>query len=159
MQITINSAAENDVSQIVELMREFAEYENLRDECEVTAEKLGAAMFGENSFVECLVAVSDSIIIGYAIFYPHFSSFRGQCGFYLEDIYIKQEFRGAKIGKQMLERIVQIGKPRGYGRIDFQVLEWNTPAVNFYKKLGAVTNEDERHFKFDGAAFENLNDA
>ena len=156
MEITFDQAAETDVPQIVELMREFAEFENLSADCEITAEKLAAAMFGENSFVECLTAKSGEILIGYAIFYPHFSSFRGQRGFYLEDIYIREEFRGLRIGEKMLGQIALNGKARGFERIDFQVLEWNAPAVGFYKKLGAAVNEDERHFKFDGAAFENL---
>ncbi len=156
MNIEIKNAVETNVEEIVELLHEFAAFENLSASCEITAEKLRTAMFAENAYVEALIVRNEQTAIGYAIFYPHFSSFRGQSGFYLEDIYLKTEFRGAGTGEKMLKAIAALGKSRGYSRIDFQVLEWNTPAVNFYKKLGAEIDETERHCKFTGAAFENL---
>ncbi len=86
-------------------------------------------------------------------FYPNFSSFRGERGIYLEDIYIKPEFRGAGAGKLLLSEVARIAAERGFERMDFQVLDWNTPAIEFYKRLGAVCNADETHFKFSGEAF------
>lgn len=141
---------------VVKLMRDFAEFEKLGEYCKITEEKLSKAMFGQGSFVEAIVAVENGSLIGYAIFYPHFASFRGQIGYYLEDIFIKDEFRGKGLGEFMLRTIAKIASDRGFERIDFQVLDWNTPAVNFYKKLGADRDESERHFKFTDAAFRSL---
>ena len=156
MDFRIEKAKEKDVSQIIEMLREFAAFENLSDYCEVTEENLRDAMFGEKPCVEGLVAFADEKQIGYALFYENFASFRGQRGFYLEDLYVKQEFRRHKIGEAFLNKLAQIGKARNFKRIDFQVLDWNEPAIKFYKKLGAEMDAEERHFKFVGEAFEKL---
>jgi GNAT superfamily N-acetyltransferase len=152
----IKKANETDIPQIIRLLREFAEYENLSDYCEVTEEKLLDAIFGTNKIVEGLVCFDDDDLVAYAIFYPSFASFRGQRGIYLEDIYIKPTHRGKGIGKAMLKEIARFGKEIGAVRIDFQVLDWNESAIKFYKKLGAVKDENERHFKFTDEAFKNL---
>ena len=156
MNFQIETAKEEHIPAIIELMREFAEYENLLDFLEITEEKLYEALFGEHGFVEALIATGGEQMIGYAIFYLNFSSFRGQTGVYLEDIFIKKEFRKHGIGELMLKQIARAGKSEGAVRMDFQVLDWNTPAINFYKKHGAVMDEEERHFKFTDAAFEKL---
>lgn len=156
MNFQIEIAQEKDVPQIVAMLRDFAEFEKLSEFCEITEESLLDAMFGENACVEGLVAFDAEKPIGYALFYENFSSFRGQRGFYLEDLYVETEYRGQRIGEAFLRRIAQIGKSRNFKRIDFQVLEWNEPAVKFYEKLGAVKDLQERHFKFTDAAFEKL---
>ena len=155
-EITINKAVENDIPQILSLLREFAEYEKLLDYLEVTEERLKAALFGENKIAEAIVAFDDETAIGYAIFFPHFSTFRGQRGIYLEDIFISKDFRGKGVGEMMLKYIATLAKSRGFERIDFQVLEWNAPAIRFYENLGAERNDEDRHFKLSGEAFENL---
>ena len=152
----IENVLEKDVPQIIALIREFAAYENLSDFCEVTEERLSAALFGGAKVAEAIVAFQEDAAIGYAIFYPNFASFRGQRGMYLEDIYIKQEFRGSGLGEAMLRHIAEIAKERGFERIDFQVLEWNAPAIGFYEKLGARRDEEERHFRFVGESFDKL---
>jgi ribosomal protein S18 acetylase RimI-like enzyme len=154
--MNIKKAIETDVSQIIKLIRDFAEYEKLSEFCEITEEKLFDAMFGERKIVEGLVCFDGENLVAYAIFYPNFASFRGQRGVYLEDIYLKPECRGKKIGEAMLKEIARYGKEIGAVRIDFQVLDWNESAIKFYKKLGALKDEDERHFKFTDAAFQNL---
>jgi GNAT superfamily N-acetyltransferase len=147
----------DDVAGVVRLMRAFAEFEKLLEYCEVTVEKLEKVLFGPGSFVESLVALDDGgELIAYSIFYPHFASFRGQTGYYLEDIFIDDRFRGKGLGETMLRTIAGIAATRGFDRIDFQVLDWNTSAVNFYLKLGAVRDDSERHFKFTDAAFRAL---
>jgi GNAT superfamily N-acetyltransferase len=156
MKVNIKEASEKDVEHIVKMIREFAEFENLSEFCEVTEENLQEAMFGENPCVEGLIAFDDDNPIGYALFYQNFASFRGQRGFYLEDLYVKQEYRGRRIGEAFLRKIAQIAKQRNFQRIDFLVLDWNEPAIRFYKKLGAQLDEEERHFKFTDAAFEEL---
>ncbi|MEJ7849645.1 MAG: GNAT family N-acetyltransferase [Pyrinomonadaceae bacterium] len=156
MSIEIRKTAEKDIAEIIGLMREFAEYEKLADYCVITEAKLGDALFKVGSFVESLVALDGERLIAYAIFYPHFSSFRGESGFYLEDIFITADYRGKAVGEMLLRKIAITAKARGYERIDFQVLDWNKPAIGFYEKLGAEGNFDESHFKFAGKAFENL---
>lgn len=156
MTFQIKKAELEDVSQIIALIREFAEYEKLSDFCEVTEERLSAALFGETKVAEAIIVFQEETPVGYAIFYPNFASFRGQRGMYLEDIYIRQEFRGAGLGEAMLKRIAKIADERGFERIDFQVLEWNAPAIKFYEKLGAARDEEERHFRFVGESFARL---
>lgn len=158
MDFQIRTAERKNVGRIVEMIREFAAFEKLSDYCEVTEENLADAMFGENSCVEGLLAFSADEPIGYALFYENFASFRGQRGLYLEDLYIKPESRGRKVGEALLAKLVQIARNRNFARIDFLVLDWNEPANKFYKKLGAETNPDERHFRFVGKAFERLSD-
>jgi ribosomal protein S18 acetylase RimI-like enzyme len=156
MNLSIENAAEKDIPAIIELMREFAEYENLLEFLEITEEKLSAAMFGENNFVKCLIALDGEKTVAYALFYMNFASFRGQTGVYLEDIYIREDYRRCGLGEMMLKQIARRGKENGALRMDFQVLDWNTPAVEFYKKHGAKMDESERHFKFTDEAFEKL---
>lgn len=156
MEIRISKACEEDIPAIVAMLREFAEYEDLGHLCEVTEGRLSAAMFGEGAFVEGLIAFDGDNPAGYAIFYPYFASFRGQRGFYLEDIFIRAEYRRHNLGEKMLREIARIAKQRGYVRIDFQVLENNTPAIAFYEKHGAVRDDEERHFKFLHEAFDKL---
>lgn len=155
-KIQIKKVEIENVPQIIALLREFAEYENLSEFVEITEERLKIALFGEGKTAEAIVAFDGETPIGYAVFYPNFSTFRGQRGFYLEDIYITKSFRKKGIGEMMLKFIAKLGKERGFERIDFLVLEWNSPAVEFYKKLGAIRDEEERHFKFTDDAFQKL---
>ena len=156
MSITIRNINENDLAAVVELMRSFAEYENLAAYCTVTTERLYRAMFSDEGFVEGLIAFDYDKPIAYTLFHPNFSSFRGEMGLYLEDIYVLAEYRRHKLGLQLLRKIASIAKERSLERIDFQVLDWNTPAVNFYLKLGAESFDGESHFKFAGDAFARL---
>ncbi len=154
--MNILQAREEHVPAIVEMLREFAEFEKLDKFFEVTDERLSSALFGETKIAEALVAIDGDNFAGYAIFYPSFASFRGQRGFYLEDIYVRKEFRGHGLGEKMLSEIARIARERGYERIDFAVLDWNEAAMRFYRNRGAVCDADDLHFKFTDEAFENL---
>jgi ribosomal protein S18 acetylase RimI-like enzyme len=156
MNVRIEKAEEENVPQIIALMREFAEYENLLDYFEATEERLKTALFGETKVAEAVIVFDDDAPIGYAVFYPNFATFRGQRGLYLEDIYITKEFRAKGVGEMILKYLARSAKERGFERIDFQVLEWNTPAVGFYEKWGAQRDDEERHFKFTDEAFQKL---
>ena len=153
MEIKIRRIERDDLGPILELMREFAAYEKLDRYLEVTEERLAAAMFGEEAFVEGLIAEEDEKAIGYAIFYPNFLTFRGQRGFFLEDLFVSKDRRAVGLGKKLLTHIAWIAEARGFERIDFLVLDWNNAAVEFYKKLGAVRSDSESHFKFTDEAF------
>jgi GNAT superfamily N-acetyltransferase len=152
----IESAKPGHIPAILALLREFAEFENLLDYLKVNEERLNAALFGDGAVAEAIVAFKDDEAIGYAIFFPNFATFRGQRGIYLEDIYIQPAHRRGGTGEKMLRHICRLAKERGYERMDFLVLDWNTPAVNFYQKLGAEMDQSERHFKFVDEAFREL---
>ena len=156
MDLSIMPMTEDDVPQVISLMREFAEYEHLSEYCTITGDRMSTAMFGTGRVADGLCAFDGDRAVGYAIFYPNFSTFRGQRGLYLEDIYVDQKYRGKRIGEAMLRQIARIADERGFERIDFMVLEWNEPAVKFYEKLGAVRDTEERHFKFTDDAFRSL---
>ena len=156
MKLRITNVTPKDVPTVIRLMREFAAFENLIDHFEITEDRLNSVMFDDNAFVEGLIPLDDVDPIGYALFFPYFASFRGQRGMYLEDIYIRADHRGKGVGEAMLREIARIGTERGCERIDFMVLDRNTPAVKFYEKLGAIRDDDERHFKFVDSAFKAL---
>lgn len=156
MKIQIEITKIENTPAIIKLMREFAEHSNLLEYLEVTENDLQNALFGKDSFVSSLMAFENKTPIAYAFFYPTFSSFRGQKSVYLEDIFITSDYRKHGIGEKMLKEIARIGKDFGALRMDFQVLKQNEPAIKFYKKHGALIDEDERHFKFVDEAFENL---
>ena len=156
MNLRIEIATLENVPRIVQLMRDFAEYEKLGEYCEITVDKLAAAMFHDEAYVEGIVAFDGEHLIAYALFYKSFASFRGQRGYYLEDIFIDDGYRGMGVGETMLKKIARMAKSNGFARIDFQVLDWNAPAISFYEKLGAVSNQDESHFKFSDEAFDSL---
>lgn len=156
MSISIENAAPENIPQIIALMREFAEYEKLLDSFEATEERLKTALFGDGKVAEAILAFDDERAVAYAIFFPNFATFRGQRGLYLEDIFITKNARGKGIGETILKYIAKLAKERGFERIDFQVLEWNAPAIGFYERFGAVRDDEERHFKFTDEAFQNL---
>lgn len=156
MNLEIRSTQPVDIAAIIDMIRDFAAYENLSEYCEISEDRLAEVIFGKNAFVESIVALDGEVPVGYAIYYKYFSSFRGQSGLYLEDIYIDPKYRGKGVGEAMLKKIAKLAASRGFERIDFQVLEWNTPAIKFYEKLGAIRDDGERHFKFTDQAFTDL---
>ena len=154
METVIRRAEPADVPEIMRLMGDFAAFEKLEQFLTVTPERLDAALFGPDAFVESLVADGpDGKLSAYTLFFPNFSSFRGQRGFYIDDLYIAESGRGRGLGRAMLRAIARLAADRGFERLDLQVLDWNTPAIGFYASLGAVRDDEERHFKFTDKAF------
>jgi GNAT superfamily N-acetyltransferase len=156
MSIRLEKAMKENIPQIIALMREFAEYEELIDFFEATEERLATALFGDGKVADAILAFDGERAVAYAVFFPNFATFRGQRGLYLEDIFITKSYRGRGVGEMMLKHLAKLARSRGFERIDFQVLEWNTPAIEFYERLGARRDEEERHFKFTDEAFQNL---
>src|SRR5262249_9393979 len=148
MEIEIRAVQPGDVKAIHGMMRDFAEFEQLLDWFEIAESKLADVLFGEDSFVESLLAVADGRPAGYCLFFPCVASFRGQRSLYLEDLFIAPEYRGHSVGELMLREIARIGKARGFERIDFQVIDWNESAMRFYQRLGAEPGDGTRYFKF-----------
>lgn len=151
--MNILSAKIEHIPAILGLLREFAEFEKLERYFEVDEERLAAALFGVGRVAEALIGIDGDEPAGYAVYYPNFATFRGQRGFYLEDLYVRTKFRGRGLGGKLLGEIARIGRARGYDRIDFNVLDWNEAAIGFYKRLGAVHDPEDLHFKFTDKAF------
>ncbi|MGB7069442.1 MAG: GNAT family N-acetyltransferase [Pyrinomonadaceae bacterium] len=156
--MNIRSIVREDIPEIIALVREFAEFEKLTEVCDLTDDRLSLAMFGEGAFVNGLIAHNEVEAIGYALYYPDFSSFRGERGLFLEDIFIRPRYRGEGFGEEFLKTLARIAKNDGFTRINFQVLDWNAKAIEFYEKLGAESSRDTRHFVFNGDAFRRLAD-
>jgi GNAT superfamily N-acetyltransferase len=149
----IRTANENDVPAIFALIKELAEFEKLADQINTTENELRKTLFGEDRFVEILLAEFNGEIVGQALFFKNFSTFLGKPGIYLEDLYVKPEMRGKGIGKMLLDKIISIAKERNYGRVEWSVLDWNEPAIDFYKKIGAKPLDDWTIFRLTSDKF------
>ena len=149
----IRTANENDVPAIFALIKELAEFEKLADQINTTENELRKTLFGEDRFVEILLAEFNGEIVGQALFFKNFSTFLGKPGIYLEDLYVEPEMRGKGIGKMLLDKIISIAKERNYGRVEWSVLDWNESAIDFYKKIGAKPLDDWTLFRLTSDKF------
>jgi GNAT superfamily N-acetyltransferase len=140
--MTVRHARPEDVPAIVELVHALADYERAPDECHLTEAQLDSALFGESPAVFAHVALLDDRIVGCAIWFLSFSTWRGVHGIYLEDLFVRPEARGTGLGKALLKALAQECVTNNYERLEWSVLNWNTPAIDFYKSLGA-TPQDE----------------
>ena len=152
----IREATEGDVPLILSLIRELAECEKLSHEVVATEEALRESLFGERRYAEVLIAEHDGAPAGFALFFHNYSTFLGKPGIYLEDLYVRPEFRGSGIGKKLLAHLAGLAKRRGCGRLEWWVLDWNEPSIGFYKKLGAVPMDDWTVYRVSGSALEDL---
>jgi ribosomal protein S18 acetylase RimI-like enzyme len=152
----IRLATRNDSTAILALIREFAGFEKLDHLARGDEKSLEDALFTENRFCAALVVETDSRLVGYSIFYPIFRSFSGVRALYLEDLYIKSEFRKTGLGRRLLAEISKYAIENGYSRIDFQVLEWNDHAIGFYRKFGALEVVGNKDFSLEGEALKTL---
>jgi GNAT superfamily N-acetyltransferase len=152
-KILIRSASEKDVPAIFGLIKELADYEKLSDQLVATEDELNKVLFGENNFVEILIAEYEGQIAGQALFFKNFSTFLGKPGIYLEDLYVKPEMRSKGIGKALLDKLISIAKERNYGRVEWSVLDWNESAIDFYKKIGAKPMNDWTIFRLTSDKF------
>ncbi len=140
--ISIAPANERDVPIILDFIRKLAEYEKLSHLVVATESDIHKNVFGPNPVAEVLLAYWDGLPVGFALFFRNFSTFLGQTGIYLEDLFVDPEHRGKGIGKALLIRLAQIAVERGYGRLEWAVLDWNTPSIEFYRRLGAVPMDE-----------------
>jgi GNAT superfamily N-acetyltransferase len=150
--LRLRPAELRDVTSIVELIRELAEFENKTDLLQVTPERLRPHLFGEKPVVESLVAESGQGLAAFALFYTNFSTFLGQPGLYLEDLYVRPAHRGSGLGRMLISRIASLAVERGCGRFDWCVLDWNEPAIRFYQGIGATVLPDWRVCRVTGDA-------
>ncbi len=152
-KIFIRSATENDVPVIFSLIKELAEFEKLADQIKTSEDELRNNLFGKDKFVEILLAEYKHEVVGQALFFKNFSTFLGKPGIYLEDLYVKPNMRGKGIGKALLDKIISLARERNYGRVEWSVLDWNEPAIDFYKKIGAKPLDDWTVFRLTADKF------
>lgn len=152
----IRTATESDLPLILTFIRALAVYERLEDRVVATEEVLRESLFGARPYAETLIAEDDGKPVGFAIFFHNFSTFIGRPGIYLEDLFVNPEARGRGYGKALLARLAAIAKERNCGRLEWSVLDWNEPSINFYKSLGAVPLDDWTMFRVTGGALDAL---
>jgi GNAT superfamily N-acetyltransferase len=154
--IRIAAASERDVSLILKFIRDLAEYEKLSHLVVATEENIRQHVFGPNPVAEVLLAYWDGEPVGFALYFRSFSTFLGQAGFYLEDLFVEPAQRGKGIGKALLIRLAQIAVERGYGRVEWSVLDWNAPSIEFYRSLGAVPMKEWTGYRLTGEPLSRL---
>jgi GNAT superfamily N-acetyltransferase len=155
-ELEIRAATEADVPLILSLIREFAEYERLSHEVVATEEALRDSLFGERPVAEVLIGHLGDEPAGFALFFHNFSTFLGKPGIYLEDLYVRPEFRGAGIGRALLIHLARLARARDCGRLEWSVLDWNEPAIGFYKSIGASPVSGWTVYRVTGEALDEL---
>ncbi len=155
-ELAIAAAEERDLPVILSFIRKLAEYEKLLDSVTATEQTLRESLFGPRPAAEVLLAHWRGEAAGIAIFFHNFSTFLGRPGIYLEDLFVEPAHRGKGIGKALLVHLAGLAKQRGCGRLEWSVLDWNTPSIEFYKRLGAAPLEDWTIFRVTGEALDAL---
>ena len=154
MSCSIRSATAADVPLILAFIRGLATYEKLLHEVVATEDTLGRTLFGETPAAHVVIAEEDGQPAGFALYFFNYSTFLARPGLYLEDLFVKPEFRGGGTGKALLLHLAKVANARGCGRMEWAVLDWNEPAKGFYRKLGAVPLDDWRVMRLTGAALQ-----
>ena len=152
----IRSAQVSEAPIILQLIKELAEYEKAPDEVVATEAELIATIFAANPSVFCEFVEVDGEIAGMAIWFLNYSTWQGRHGIYLEDLYIRSEFRGRGYGKALLKHLAEICNERGYGRFQWWVLDWNSPAIEFYRSLGAEAMSEWTVYRVSGEPLRKL---
>ena len=152
----IRAARPDDVAAMVELIEGLAEYERSRHEVQITPADLRAAVFGPSPAVFAHVAEVDGQVVGLALWFLTFSTWVGRHGIYLEDLYVRPEHRGRGLGRALLAALAAIAVERGYGRVEWAVLDWNEPAIGFYRSIGAVAMDEWTTNRLTGDALRDL---
>lgn len=156
MTLSIRPATAADLPLIGELIRALAEYEKLAHEVRFDETVMGEKLFGARPYAEVLIGEIDGAAQGFALFFHNFSTFEGRPGIYLEDLFVRPEARGSGLGKALLARLAALAVERDCARLEWSVLDWNEPAIGFYKKLGARLMDDWTVMRVDGAALRQL---
>lgn len=152
----IRPANEADLPAIEYLIRALADYEKMTQDVVMDAELLHRNLFGERPYAEVLIAEVEDQAAGFALFFHNFSTFLGRPGIYLEDLFVKPEHRGRGYGRALLARLAEIAVERECGRVEWAVLDWNTPSIGFYESLGARPNSEWTVFRLTGDALRTL---
>ncbi len=154
--VNIRAATAKDVELILQLIRELADYEKLADEVVATPDMLAESLFGPKSCAEALIAEWNGEAAGFALFFQNFSTFLGRPGIYLEDLYVRPQYRGKSIGKRLLQSLAGLALQRDCRRLEWAVLNWNQPAIDFYLSLGATAMDRWTTYRLTGNALQRL---
>lgn len=153
--ITIRPAEESDTPLILSLIKDLASYERLQDEVVATEALLRESLFGKRH-AEVVLAYYDGSPAGYALYFHNFSTFLGRSGIYIEDLYVKEAYRGKGAGKALFQYLAKLTVSRGCGRLEFSVLNWNEPSIRFYKHFGADRLDDWSLYRISGSRLSRL---
>jgi GNAT superfamily N-acetyltransferase len=156
--VRLRPAVEADVPTILALIRELAEYERMLDQVEATEERLRRSLFGARPHAEAVLACAGEEALGFALFFHNYSTFLGLPGIYLEDLYVRPHARRRGIGRMLLTHLARLAIERGCGRVEWSVLDWNEPAIRFYRSIGARPMDEWTVFRVTGSALEALAD-
>ncbi len=148
-------AERKDTALILEFIRDLAEYEHMSDEVVADAETLEYWLFDQKK-AEVIFAEADGQKVGFALFFHNFSTFLGRAGIYLEDLFVKPEFRGEGYGKALLTELARITVERGCGRLEWSCLDWNQPSIEFYRSMGAVSMDEWTVYRITGETLKKL---
>ena len=154
--LSIRPATDDDVPQIRALTGELAEYERLADAAVATDDDLRAQLFGAQPAAEVLIGEVDGEAAGFALFFHNFSTFLGKRGLYLEDLFVRPAHRGSGLGKHLMAALARIAVQRDCGRFEWRVLDWNEPAIGFYRRIGAVGMDEWTVQRLEGDALHAL---
>ena len=152
----IRPATPDDVPIIAKLIRNLAEYERLLDRCVLQESDLREHLFGERKYAEVILAEDAGAVVGFALFFHNYSTFRGKPGIYLEDLFVVPEARGKGHGKALLVALARLAVERNCCRVEWSVLNWNTPSIDFYRSLGAVPMDEWTVYRLTDAALAKL---
>lgn len=156
MTATIRPARSGDIPVILDLIRGLARYEKLEHKVEATEDGLSAALFGDSPRVFCDLAEVEGEVAGFALWFYTFSTFVGRHGIYLEDLFVRPEFRGQGLGKALIRSLARRCVTEGLGRFEWSVLDWNEPAIQFYRAQGALLLDDWTMCRVEGEALKVL---
>lgn len=153
---SIKPASTTDVPLLFSFIKELAEYEKLSHDVIATEEGLRKTLFGDHPYAEVVIGYLDHQPVSFALYFHNYSTFLGQPGIYLEDLYVKPEARGLRIGQKMLAYLAQLAKERKCGRLEWSVLNWNESAISFYEKLGAKAMDEWTVYRVTGQELDAL---
>ena len=156
MDLRIDPATPDDVPLMLDLIRELAEYEHELEAAKATPAQLHEALFGERPAAEAAIARIDGQGAGWALWFQNFSTWTGKPGLWLEDLYVRPQYRKLGAGKALLAYLARLCVERDYGRFEWSVLDWNTPSIAFYESLGAQAMSEWTNFRLAGEALRRL---
>ena len=156
MTIAIRAARESDAPLIFDLVRELAVYEKLGDTVDATPEAIAGALFGKEPRLFCDIAEWNGEAAGFAVWFLNFSTFRGRHGIYLEDLFVREAYRGRGLGKALMAQLARRCVEQGLARFEWSVLDWNAPSIAFYKSIGADVMDDWKICRLSGPALQNF---
>ena len=155
MTVSFRKAESEDTGKILAFIYELAEYEHMTDDVVADEDTLNEWLFDKKT-AEVIFILDDGQEVGYMLFFHNFSTFLGRAGIYLEDLYIKPDFRGKGLGRAALKELARIAVNEGYGRVEWSCLDWNEPSIKFYLSLGAVPMSEWTVYRLTGEALNNM---